>query len=58
VDNLIKLKKLQVVNGALKKIDERFFFFKIFFKEFFLGEEGRMGYFHPFSKKVFFKELG
>jgi hypothetical protein len=42
VDNLIKLKELQVVNGTFKKGDELGFLF-LFQKGFFLGEEGRMG---------------
>ncbi len=43
MDNSIRLKELQVVSGTIRKEDEglRLLFFKS--KEFFLGEEGRMG---------------
>jgi hypothetical protein len=41
VDNLIRLKKLQVVSGVLRKKDKGLEFF--FSKGFLLGEEGRMG---------------
>jgi hypothetical protein len=43
VDNSIKLKKLQVVSGTLRKRDEGLRTFFSFPKGFFLGEEGRMG---------------
>ncbi len=43
MDNSIRLKELQVINGAFKKGDERLGFFFSFSKGFFLGEEGRMG---------------
>ncbi len=43
MDNSIRLKKLQVVSGALKKGDERLGFSFSFSKGFLLGEEGRMG---------------
>jgi hypothetical protein len=47
------LKELQVVSGVLRKWDEglgNFFFFP---KGFFLGEEGRLDQFQPFSKEFF-----
>jgi hypothetical protein len=43
VDNLIRLKELQVVSGVLRKKDEGLGFYFIFSKGFLLGEEGRMG---------------
>jgi len=43
VDKSIRLKELQVVNGALKKGDLGLGFIYFFSKGFFLGEEGRMG---------------
>jgi hypothetical protein len=43
VDNLIKLKELQVVSGVLKKRGQRVNFLFLLQKGFFLGEEGRMG---------------
>ncbi len=44
MDNSIKLKELQVVNGVLRKGDEGLGFLFLFQKGF-LGEEGRMGSF-------------
>jgi hypothetical protein len=43
VDNSIRLKELQDLNGALRKRDEGLKIFISFFKRVFLGEEGRMG---------------
>jgi hypothetical protein len=42
VDNSIRLKELQAINGALRKGGKRLGLFNYFSKEFFLGEEGRM----------------
>jgi hypothetical protein len=42
MDNLIRLKELQVVGGALRKGDKGLGFFFFFYKRVFLGEEGRM----------------
>jgi len=55
VDNLIKLKKLQVVNGALKKIDERFFFLKFFLKSFFWVRKGGWGTSILFQRRFFLR---
>jgi hypothetical protein len=53
------LKELQVVSEALRKGDNGLGFFLSFPKGWgSLGEEGMMGYFHPFPKEVFFKGLG
>jgi hypothetical protein len=54
VDNSIRLKELQVVNGALRKGDKGFKCFFLFQKDFLWVRRGR---FHPFPKKVFFKGL-
>ncbi len=51
MDNSIRLKKLQVVNGALRKKDKGFKSFFSFSKGFFMGEEGKI---RPLSKEGFF----
>ncbi len=53
MDNSIRLKELQVVNGALKKVDEGLKFFFLFQKGFFRlrGEDGVIP---PLSKGGFF----
>jgi hypothetical protein len=43
VDNSIKLKELQDVNGALRKGEEGFNLFLFFSKGLFLGEKGGWG---------------
>jgi hypothetical protein len=54
VDNAIKLKKLQILTGALGDGMSGYNFYFIFSKGFFLSEEGSMVQFHPFPKEVFF----
>jgi hypothetical protein len=62
VDNSIKLKELQIVNGVFKKRDKglRFYFILFFSKEFCLGEVGgEDGIIPPLSKGgLFCKGLG
>ncbi len=57
MDNSIRLKELQVVSGAWRK-GARGFFKKSFSKWFFLGEEARIGQFHPLPNEFFLNGLG
>jgi hypothetical protein len=56
VDNSIKLKELQVVNGVLRKGDKRLGFSFLFQKGFFLGEEEGSGNSTPFQRRFFSKD--
>jgi len=58
VDNLIKLKELQVVSGVLKKRGQRVNFLFLLQKGFFWVKRGGWGNFTPFQKRFFFKGLG
>jgi hypothetical protein len=58
VDNLIKLKELQVVSGVFKKGGQRVKFSFLFQKGFFWVKRGRWGNSTPFQKMFFFKGLG
>ncbi len=51
MDDSIRLKELQVVNGALRKGDKGFKSLFSFSKGFFTGEEGKI---QPLSKEGFF----
>jgi hypothetical protein len=58
VDNSIKLKKLQVISGALRKGDEGLGTFILFFqKGFFLVRKGGWGK-TPFGKRQIFLGMG
>ncbi len=58
MDNSIRLKELQVINGALKKRDERLGFSFSFSKGFFWVKKGGWGNSTPFQKEVFLKGWG
>jgi hypothetical protein len=53
VDNSIRLKKLQVVNGALRKGDEGLGFFIFFSKKYFWVRRGGWGNSTPFQRRFF-----
>jgi hypothetical protein len=55
VDNSIKLKELQVINGALRKTDERLGTFLFFSKRAFFGSGREDGIIPPLSTRGFLK---
>ncbi len=58
MDNSIKLKELQVENGAIRKGDEGLQFLFSFQKGFFWVRRGENGIIPPLSEGGFFKGLG
>jgi hypothetical protein len=62
MDNSIRLKELQIINGALRKGDERlgfcFSFVKNYKRVFFVVKKGGWGNPTAFRRKVFLKGLG
>jgi hypothetical protein len=54
VDNSIILKELQVINGVLRKGDERLRIFFFFQKGFFWVRKGGWGNSTPFQRRFFF----
>jgi hypothetical protein len=59
VDNSIKLKELQVVNGVLRKGDNMLGIYFLFPKGFFIWvKRGGWDNFTPFQRRCFLKGLG
>jgi hypothetical protein len=58
MDNSIKLKELQVQNGALRKRDKGLQFLFHFQKGFFWVRKGGWDNSTPFQRRFFFKGLG